>query len=175
MIFFNGISSWDDILYTAICSAYISQCVLCDSVHFIQVYACIGILQSSLQLMIADIHPLFLHSSSDVFRPCGTWRKHILALNSSLLELKELCINGTISWMGACKKYQCRQNWYRAKLCLNNTVLRDVTFQSVRNLLTCQGNILHPSSRQMTVFFIATTVTISQWHTQEFFFGRGGG
>jgi len=161
MIFFHGISSWDGILYNAIWSAYISQCVLCDSVHFIQVYACTGILQNSLQLMIADIHPLFLHSSSDVFRPCGTWRKHILALNSSLLELKGLCINGTITWMGACKKYQCRQNWYRSKLCLNNTVLRDVTLQSGRNLLTRQRNTLPPSSRQMTVFFIATSVRTS--------------
>ena len=37
-----------------------------------------------------------------------------------MLELKGLCINRTITWVGACKKYQCRQNWYRAKLCLNN-------------------------------------------------------
>ena len=147
--------------YTAIWSAYILQCVFCDSVHFIQVYACIGIQQNSLQLMTADINPLFLHSSSDVFRPYGTWRKHILALNSSLLELKGLCINGTITWIAACKKYQCRQHWYTAKLCLNNTVLRDVTLQSGRNLLTCQRNTLHPSPRQMTVLFIATTLRTS--------------
>jgi hypothetical protein len=141
MIFFNGISSQDGILYTAICSSYILHHVLSDTVHCIQVYACIGILQKSLR-MIADLHPLFLHSSSGVFRPRGTWRKNILALTSSLLKLKVLCINGTITGIGACKQYQCSQNWYTAKLYLNNTVLRDVMHQSGRNLLTCQRNTL---------------------------------
>lgn len=111
--------------------------------------------------MIADLHPLFLHSTSDMFRPCVTWTKHILALTSYLLELKGFCINGTITWVRACKQYQCRQNWYRTKLCLKNTVHMDVMLQSGRNLLTCQRNTLPPSSRLMTVFFIVTTIRTS--------------
>lgn len=169
-ISFNGVSSLDKILYTAIWSAQISQCVLCDSVHFIQVH--VNLLQNKVyNWRHADLHPVFLHISSDMFRPFGTWRKQSFSLNFfyAVTEAAEYCW-GYHTRMGACKKCQCWQKLIHIRIMFEEYCWQECEALICINLLTCQRTVLPPSSRQMTIFFIAITLRtspLSKFHTPE--------